>query len=58
MEDIKLPLKRGSLNDIEASQASGSQDDMEIDDSSQVSKINSNSQHSTTLETTNEMVGS
>ncbi|XP_066920208.1 structural maintenance of chromosomes protein 1A-like [Clytia hemisphaerica] len=38
MEDIKLPLKRGSLNDIEASQAASSQDDMEIDDSSQSSR--------------------
>ena len=36
MEDIKLPLKKGSLNDIEASQAASSQDAMEVDDSSQV----------------------
>ena len=45
MEDIDLPLKRGSLNDIEKSQAGSShdtdvhnsrQDAMEVDDSSQV----------------------
>lgn len=43
MEDIDLPLKRGSLNDIEKSQESSSrdvdessQDAMEIDNASQV----------------------
>lgn len=38
MEDIKLPLKKGSLNDIEASQPSNSQDSMEVDDQSQNSR--------------------
>jgi len=36
MEDIKLPLKRGTLNDLEASQPTNSQDGMEVDSSSQV----------------------
>ena len=39
MEDIKLPLKKGSLNDIEASQTSNSQDAMEVDDQSQVCSL-------------------
>ena len=39
MDDIKLPLKKGSMNDIEATPStSNSQgdDDMEVDGSSQV----------------------
>lgn len=37
MDDIKLPLKKGSLNDIEAAAPASSQDEaMEIDEPSQV----------------------